>query len=493
MKIRSRLKKAMKKGERGTALVSALLLMIIMSGLAAALTLSGRIEVAIGENEELYAGARQAAETGLNAAAAAILALTASPIYDINNLVKGPDGLSDPGNPAAAVNDDNGSLSILVGQNMFANPTPPWPVTGTPYSFRVRVFDDDDPALYNGVPMSAAALLGMAGGPVPPNFPEDGNPNNDVNKRIVLRSVSFGPQGVTAQLDQMLTPITLPAVLVDGDLEMHGSPTINGSQGSVHANGDLDINDMAVTISQNATATGGYDAPGGWDPGGTEGGDTPEIPVPDIHAIDYWNEADYILTHHPSPYLGTAGRIIRRVDNTVMCTVDPADANACRKVVNPDTGVIWGWSWTPAGGWDLTSNIATPATFYVEGDVKITGDPGSPIAPIYLSIIAEGNIEVAGNPDLRPEPASAILFVTDMDLKLNGNIAVPLTVEGKILVREQIDFAGNPQISGQVICQDVPSVSTLVTNNTIAGSVSITYNGLVTTVAYNVSGWREAQ
>jgi cytoskeletal protein CcmA (bactofilin family) len=489
MRVHTRLVKALQKDQRGTALVSALLLMIIMSGLAAALTLSGRIEVAIGDNEEVYAGARQAAETGLNSAAAAILALTANPTYDINNLIKGPDGLSDPANLGAAVNADNGSMSILVGQNMFADPTAPWPVTGTDFTFSVSLFDDDDPALY-GAPLSAAALINM--GP-PPAPPEDGNGANDVNKRIVIRSIGFGPQGVTAQLDQMLNPITLPAVLVDGDLTMSGSVTVNGSQGSVHANGDLEINDPAVTISQNATATGEFDAHPAFEPGGMEGGDMPEIPLPDIHAIDYWSDADYILTHDPSPHLGVAGRIVRRVDNTVMCTVTAADANACRKVANPDTGVIWGWSWTPALGWDLTSNTASSATFYVEGDVKITGDPGSPVAPVYLSIIAEGDIEVSGNPDLRPEPASAILFVTDMDLKLHGNIAVPLTVEGKILVREQIDFAGNPQISGQVICQNVPSVSTLVTNNTIAGSVSITYNGLVTTVAYSVAGWREAQ
>jgi hypothetical protein len=491
MKLTSRLVKLL-KDERGTALVAALLLMLIMSGLAAALTMSGRVEVAIGENEEVYAGARQAAEAGLNAAAAGILALTSNPTYDLNTLIKGPDGLADLGNPAAAVNDDNGSLSIIVGQNMFGDPTPPWPVTGTNFTFTVQLFDDDDPNLY-GAPLSAAALLGMAGGPVPPNLPEDGNGANDVNKRIVIRSISQGPQGVTAQLDQMLNPVTLPAILVDGDLEMYGSVDVLGSQGSVHANGDLEVQDMAVQVSQNVTSSGTYDAPDGWDPGGTEGGDMPEIPVPDIHAIDYWNDADYILTDGAAPHLGVAGRIVRRSDNTVMCTVPVGDQNACRKVVNPDTGVIWGWSWTPAAGWDLTSNTATPATFYAEGNVKVTGDPGSPIAPVFLSIIAEGNIEVTGNPDLRPEPASAILFVTDMDLKLNGNVAVPLTVEGKILVREQIDFDGNPQISGQVICQNVPSVSPLVEDNRIGGSVSVTYNGLVTTVAYSVAGWREAQ
>jgi hypothetical protein len=176
-----------------------------------------------------------------------------------------------------------------------------------------------------------------------------------------------------------------------------------------------------------------------------------------------------------------------------MCTVPVFLPNFCRNQVNPDTGTDWGWRYTVADGWDLNSNFASSATYYAQTDVKITGDPGSPVAPISLSIIAEGDIEVTGNPDLRPEPLSSILFVTDMDLKLNGNVATPLTVEGKIYVREQIDFAGNPSLSGQVICQNVPSVSTLVENNRIAGSVTITYNGLVTTVAYNVSGWRESQ
>ena len=59
--------------------------------------------------------------------------------------------------------------------------------------------------------------------------------------------------------------------------------------------------------------------------------------------------------------------------------------------------------------------------------------------------------------------------------------------------REQIDFAGNPTLAGQVIVQNVPSVSTLVTNNTVTGSVTLSYNGLIETVAYTVSGWRETQ
>ena len=70
---------------------------------------------------------------------------------------------------------------------------------------------------------------------------------------------------------------------------------------------------------------------------------------------------------------------------------------------------------------------------------------------------------------------------------------MPLAFEGRILVREQIDFAGNPTLAGQVIVQDVPSVSTLVENNIVTGSVTLSYNGLIETVAYTVSGWRETQ
>ena len=62
-----------------------------------------------------------------------------------------------------------------------------------------------------------------------------------------------------------------------------------------------------------------------------------------------------------------------------------------------------------------------------------------------------------------------------------------------MLIREQIDFAGSADLAGQVIVQNVPSVSNLVTNNVVSGNVQLTYNGLVETLAYSVSGWREAQ
>ena len=159
-------------------------------------------------------------------------------------------------------------------------------------------------------------------------------------------------------------------------------------------------------------------------------------------------------------------------------------------------GATFGWRFNDnLDSWDLNpigaGNNTNSATYYSETDVKITGSPGTNATPILLTIIAEGDIEVSGNPDLRPEPLSELQFVTDEDLKIAGDLTIPLAFEGRIMVREQIDFAGTATLAGQVIVQNVPSVSTLVEDNVVTGTVTLSYNGLIETVAYTVSGWRE--
>lgn len=485
--------------ERGMALVSALLLLLVMSGLAIALAASGRVEVAMGDNEELYAGARAAAESGLNRSAAQIMALTANPTYSLNNLLLGPDGLVDAGNASSSVNADNGILTHLpdmTGSVSCPHPNGPcWPVqAGSAYRYNVRLYDDDDPAMKGGVAFTNVELTAM--GP-PPDPPEDGTGVNDVNKRIVIRATGFGPRGTTATLEQMLTPIKMPALLVDGDLEMSGSVNIIGSQGSVHANGNLDIDgNSGLTISQNATATGTLTANDNWDPGGLESGGMPEIPLPDIHASDYFGDADFVLHGNVLPD-GTADtpRITNQAGTTTYC-VPGGGGDGCRGYTPPGGTGPFGFRYDAANNaWDLnpqgSGNNTNSATYYAHTDVKITGNPGTSSSPILLTVIAEGDIEVTGNPDLRPEPLSELQFVTDQDLRIAGNISIPLAFEGRIMVREQIDFGGSATLAGQVIVQNVPSVSTLVETNTVHGTVTLSYNGLIETIAYTVSGWRE--
>lgn len=463
------------KDERGLALVTAILLMALVSALAIALTASGRIEVAMGGNEEVYARTRAAAESGLNHAAAVLIQLGASPAVSIGDLLAGPDGAIDPATDDAAVNNDNGILTHLMGGG-----TPPWPLAPG-YSYDVRLLDDDDPALKNGTAFTGAELTAMGAGR--PLEAEDGRRFSDVNRRLVIRATGFGPQGMVVQLEQTLTPIAMPALLVNGDLVIGGEVRIIGTQGGLHVNGDLRIDGTTVTIAQNATASGAVLASDAWRPGGLKAGGMPTVPAPDIRAEDYFDEADFVLR--------SDGRITNRTESTVYCNA-ASDGSACLDVTPPGGTAEFGWAFS-GSAWDLAKNTANAATYYVETAVRISGSPGTTGAPLPLTIVALGDIEITGNPVLRPESASALQFMTNQDLLVHGDPGAPVELDGRVLVREQVELAGNPTLSGQLVVLNAPPASELVTSNSLSGATTLLYNGLVETLAFTVSGWREVR
>lgn len=458
--------------ERGVALVAAILIMALMSALAIALTASGRIEVAMGDNEEVYARTRAAAESGLNHAAAVIIQLAEDPAFSTDNLLAGPDGSADPATDDAPVNADNGILTAVMGG------AAPWPLAPG-YTYDVRLLDDDDPSLKNGTAFSTAELFAMGAGR--PLQVEDGRRFSDVNRRLVIRATGFGPQGTTVRLEQTLTPMAMPGLLANGDLLFGGGASVVGTQGSLHANGNLRIDGTSATIAQNATASGELLTSADWSPGGLKAGGMPTIPVAEIRAEDYFDDADFVLR--------SDGRITNKTDSTVYCNAG-SDSHACLGVTPPGGTAAFGWAFS-SGQWDLSQNIANPATYYVETGVRISGSPGSISSPAVMTIVALGNIDIAGNPVLRPESASALQFLTNQDLFVHGDLGLPIGFEGRVLVREQVDFNGNPTLVGQLIVQDAASLSPLVTANSVAGGSTLSYNGLVETLAYTVSGWRE--
>lgn len=460
--------------ERGVALVAAILFMALMSALAIALTANGRIEVAMGDNEEVYARTRAAAESGLNHAAAVIIQLAADPAVPIGSLLAGPDGAVDPTTDDAAVNADNGILTHVMGG------TAPWPLAPG-YTYDVRLLDDDDPALKNGTAFTNAELIAMGAGR--PLETEDGRRFSDVNRRLVIRATGFGPQGAIVQLEQTLTPIPMPALVVNGDLLVGGDAQVIGTQGSLHANGDLEIEGTTVTIAQNATASGQLLASDTWSPGGLRAGGMPTVPVPDVRAEDYLNEADFVLR--------SDGRITNKAESTVYCNAG-SDQNACLGVTPPGGTAAFGWAFS-GSMWDLSQSSANAATYFVETDARISGSPGSSATPLPLTIVALGSIEIAGNPVLRAESASALQFLTNRDFFVHGDLAMPTAFDGRVLVREQVFFNGNPVLTGQLVVRNEPSLSPLVSENVVTGGTTLSYNGLVETVAYTVSGWREVR
>lgn len=455
------------RSEEGFALVFVLLALLVVSGLGAAMVASGRTEVLVSVNQERAAQARAAAEAGLNHGISLAIDYVgnwqsngfANSSAAMTALLRGPDG--DAGTTA-----DNGSLAALPG----GIPAPPARVVlvaaaGTAYE--TFVMDEDHPL--RGLVAADQTRVG-----------ETGDATTDTNTRMVVRSTGYAGGGTVTVLEAIIGPIILPAIVTNDNLTISGSPTIGGSNGSVHSNTNLVISGNP-TITENATATGTYTASGSPNVGGQSGGGRTILPIPPVVVGDHRPLADFILE--------SDGRMTLQ-DGTVVCNASVTN-DACKTLG-------YGWVYSPSGGslglpqWDITSNTApnANATFYVEGDARISGSPGTALMPLAISIVAEGDIEISGNPNLRPD-LPEVMLVSHGDLKISGVLEQPIAFEGQMLVREQLHISGNPTLAGQILVENVPSVSNLVLSNSISGNPTIVHNGIVSTNAFQVTGWRE--
>ena len=463
--------------ERGIALIIVLLLMAVLSGLATGFAMTGQTEVQMATNEVYFAGARAAAEAGLNRALVKIFADTTT------NWIAGVDGAVDAGNASAAVNADNGSLAFVLG-----GPGPYFVDTANRYSFTVQILDDDNDLLYE-TPLTSTQHTAMG---------ENGSPFSNINQRVILRATGFGPQGTVVRIARIIESVETtststtdvpsfanPAILVNGDFEMNGTITVTGTSGSVHANGSLHKTGTSGTVTGSATASGEWTQEGAFTAGGGQGGGRPTINVPNIQASNYIAIADYKLT---------ASGAVQTLEGGVWtdCTT-----SACS---NTD------WSFS-GGTWSSGKNPSS-ATYYVEGDVSIGATQGS--SNRAVSVIATGSIVVqSGSAKLTPENEQRIQFVADGDVRIvNGSdLDEPYNVDGEILVRGQFEAGGNMEFQGRVLVQDVQDAGDAVANggNRIHGSVRFEYNGTLgvldtttpvtttgpTTYVNNVSGWME--
>lgn len=468
------------RSEKGMALITVLLLLAVVSALTTALAMSGQTEVAMASNEVYYAGARAAAEAGLNRAA--------EHLNDVNtlNLLAGADG--DPNATA-----DNGRVPT-IGNGPFA--------LANQYSYTLQILDDDDPSLYT-TPLTAAQL-GQMGEQSP------ANPNVSLNDRLILRAVGLGPRNTRVTVQRVLqsvatpnitttttTTISDPAILVNGDLSIQGNMRVDGTHGNVHSNGNITGGGNSYDVSGNLTATGQFS--GDIHADGLVADDMPAINVPNIKAADYRNLADYILRE-----VGGVGVIIDAATN-LPCV----------------TGCPTGWTYS-GGTWNASGKMPTSAVYYVEGNASLSGTGSS--AMTQISIIAEGNLSLSGNGKFKPHPdAAGIQFVTNGDFSLGGTVDANDTIDmdGQIMVREQIDIYGTSKFQGRVMVENRDSTAnaynaltnpdgnrgaSMFNSNQLRGNMTVEYNGGLddittvttipvvgpTTYTNNVSGWIES-
>lgn len=448
--------------ERGAALIMAIICLMIMTGLATAMLTSGRTEALIARNEERATLARMAAEAGLNHGVEAVSAnLTnwqsngfANQVLATTNLLNGPDN--------TAANSDDGSLTELG----LAAPTATTTLSssaGTSYS--VRVYDDDDTAAARKITLSTADIT---------RIDENNVTTTDANKRLAVFATGYGPGGTTTTLEAIVGPLILPAVITNGDLLIDGNVTVDGANGTVHTNSNLTMSGTSADISEDCTASGTLTGSTS-NCSGYAGGGRPSITIPNVAAADYLTQTTHILHSN--------GTLERRSDNAILCDAS-SDPDACKTA---------GYGWMFSGGtWNLGSTEPPNGAWYVEGDVTVSGSPGTSGTPVQITIVAEGYIDVSGSPDFRPYLPETFM-VTNKDLQITGSLTQPVTIEGQILVREQIFIHGNADLAGQIIVQDASNTCTLVTANSIAGNVTITYNGMVGSNNYSVLAWKEVR
>jgi hypothetical protein len=429
--------------ERGSAIVGVLLLLMIMTALGAALSVSGQTETFVARNHQTHAQALVAAEAGLNHAAQVFI-----------DHIK----LLDP----VAV---NAELDALLADPTLLEPEIDLDsvinIAGSTeaVSYRASLMDEDDPD--RGAAASDLTDDGDA------TNDEDGAELTDNNQKVLIRSTGFGPNGAVVTLEAILAPYEYGALVTEGDLELSGSVTITGTGASVHSNGDLDVGGAAASLG-SITASGSYT---GSFPG-TSG--APEVPLPNVDPGDYRHHADFILK--------SDGTMTNPAGN-VLCTW--SSSSSCNS---------WHWdggsqTWTVKSG----TSTATNGTYYVEGNATVAGNPGSPASPWAVTIIATKSINISGSPDMVAH-TDELLFVAGGDLEISGGLGIdPLVTQGQILVHEQLKVSGNPTISGQIIVEDAVDAEPLVHTNQVSGNLTLVYNGGLGSNLFSVTGWREVK
>jgi hypothetical protein len=439
---------ALHSNQKGAALITCLFGLMLVTVLGMSLMAMSDVSLVISTNDRENTEALYVADSGIAHARRLISGLNAT---NYNAVLTAGDGIPNTGDE--------------LSTNLF---TTPIPADGQAYgsgSYRVWVTDDNDEAVTQNLSV-------------------------DTNKRVLVRSVGTGRNGSTATIEAVLATSVSPAMIVNGNLNISGNPVLRGSGGSVHTNAILDL-DGDPCADGYFSASGSIIDPSKAKSGGScsDAGDTRPsqspvtVPTWDI-PTDFKHRATYVM--------GIDGK----VRNSSGVVIDDATSDGKWEMAGGGE-----WSWDSGGKrWTLGGNTILDGTFYSEGNISISGNVGSSGSPKLVTLIAEGYIEISGNPYLRPHLESYSVMA-GTDLKMNGNAGSgTANSQGIHYAGHQVDFSGNPGINGQVIARNLddtvsPGGTNLVQLSSgfmkVSGNPTITYNGGLAGDAVVLAGWRE--
>lgn len=250
------------------------------------------------------------------------------------------------------------------------------------------------------------------------------------------------------------------AIFAEEDLGISGNPFIWGPDANVHTNSDLDISgnpEIWGTVSASGQVNvSGDPVDENGDPITYEEG-AARITTPYVYPPAYKPVSTYYMTANCDIYDGWPLSDHTRIAQDVKS--------------NPD----WMGSWNCDYGkeWILNGDTPPSGFYYVEGNVMISSNPGEGTDPVSMSVVAEGFIEVSGNPNLEPyygidisDPevqaqigdrqnvllSNEVLFYAGNDLKINGNQTQQFT--GLMAAHMEFDISGAPFLEGTLVAEN---------------------------------------
>ncbi|HEU4369865.1 MAG TPA: PilX N-terminal domain-containing pilus assembly protein [Methylomirabilota bacterium] len=287
------------------------------------------------------------------------------------------------------------------------------------------------------------------------------------NTVLVVATGTTSVGGAQRRLHAMLAraPLTPEhAILAGGNLSFSGNPNITGTCPNVHSNGNLTISGNP-DIDGDAYASGSYSVSGNPSVAGGTGGGQPYETVPPIVPLDFYEAAKSSLPATEVFNYKPDGKVYNGA-GTLIATLGAGD-------------YYQDWRFEPGSptAWTLSSNSGQIGTYYFEGDVKISGSPGSAAAPWRATILAAGSIEVSGGPTMDDHLTDTAL-VAGKDVRISGNP----TMQGLVGAAEQVQISGNVTLTGAIIAQDASATSGTVVFDQVNG------NSTITCVAINPPG-----
>jgi Tfp pilus assembly protein PilX len=396
--------RACTRGERGIALPMALIVLVVLSTLAAAVLAVGSSETNISTNHRRTAEALYLAEAGLEAAFAAINA-------DTSLLTSAPSTLTTLAVTAPA--------TTLATQGAYA------------VQYR-RVGARTLEVVSTGTTTATAVGRGTR------------------TLRAVMTNTYSAPDAVRS----------------DKTLQVSGNPSIGGACGSVHSNEGLQFQGSSATIAVNATASATVTTTGASSPtiGGASISSEPRRPVPTISASEALTAAesqakDAYTAGTPVPTIyklngdGT-------IQQSAMSGSPPVVTYTTIAGPLPNTGTWDNLRYRQPSGpnpatWEAGLTPGSPAPtisgiFYVTGNAEVKAG-----GPWTATVIATADISVTGSPAITNVLTDTV-FVSGDDIDISGS---PTLVEGAVAAHGQIDISGSPALTGFLVSEDTIDIS----------------------------------